>query len=60
MQRSIDPHTSPDGTRAPRPVLWTAGLAIGGLVAGALYLVIVRGDALMLDLSAFSKFMLCF
>ena len=33
---------------------------IGGLVAGALYLGIVRGDALMLDLSAFSKFMICF
>ena len=63
MQRSVkdlDTRADPADTRAPRSVVWTAGLAIGGLVAGALYLMIVRGDALLLDLSAFSKFMLCF
>jgi hypothetical protein len=63
MQRSIDtspPQAGASAPATPRRVVWTAGLAIGGLVAGALYLGIVRGDALMLDLSAFSKFMLCF
>lgn len=49
---------SPASARAPRPVLWGAGLAIGVLVAGAIYLMIVRGEVMMLDLSAFK--MLCF
>ena len=54
--------TSPSGqhARPPRIVLWTAGITVGGLVLGAVYLMIVRGDALLLDLSAFSKYVLCF
>lgn len=34
--------------------------AVGLLLAGALYLVAVRGEALLLDLSAFSQRVFCF
>jgi len=34
--------------------------ALGLLLAGALYLVAVRGEALLLDLSALSQRMFCF
>ena len=44
------------GSRMPRPVLWAVAMAIGGLIAGAMYLMAVRGDALMLDLSVFRFF----
>ena len=46
--------------RTPRAVVWTAGLVIAGLVGGAVYLVVVRGDALLLDLSGLSKYVFCF
>jgi hypothetical protein len=46
--------------RAPRVVTWTAGMAIASLVGGAIYLIAVRGDALLLDLSALSKYVFCF
>ena len=46
--------------RTPRAIVWTAGMAITGIVGGALYLVIVRGDAILLDLSALSKYVFCF
>ena len=49
-----------DLTRTPRAALWSAGLGIAALVAGAVYLIVVRGDALMLDLSALSRFAFCF
>lgn len=53
---------APSGShgRTPRAVVWTAGLAIAGLVGGAVYLVVVRGDALLLDLSGLSKYVFCF
>jgi hypothetical protein len=34
--------------------------AVGLVLAGALYLVAVRGEALLLDLSAFSQRIFCF
>lgn len=46
--------------RTPRAVVWTAGLAIAGLIGGALYLMAVRGDAMLFDLSALSKYVFCF
>ena len=46
--------------RSPRALIWTAGCVIGGLVGGAIYLLAVRGDALLLDLSALSKYVFCF
>ena len=50
------------GLRAvpPRTVRWSAGLAIGVLVVGAVYLMIVRGEALLLDLSALGRYAFCF
>jgi hypothetical protein len=44
----------------PRAARWAAALAIAGLVLGAVYLMAVRGDALLLDLQALSKFAWCF
>jgi hypothetical protein len=37
-----------------------AGLGVGALVLGACYLMLVRGQAIVLDLSAMSKYLLCF
>ena len=49
------------GTAAtPHAVRWGAGMAIGGLVVGAIYLMIVRGDAILLDLSALARYAFCF
>lgn len=58
--RSKAAATPAPGPATPRVVLWGASLAIGGLVLGAVYLAVVRADALMLDLSAFSRFAICF
>lgn len=41
---------------AVRVALWTVLAALGG---GALYLLAVRGEALLLDLAAFGRFVLC-
>jgi hypothetical protein len=39
---------------------WGALAAVSLLVAGAVYLMIVRGPALILDLAAMSKYLICF
>jgi DMSO/TMAO reductase YedYZ molybdopterin-dependent catalytic subunit len=39
---------------------WTLLAAIGLLLAGALYLIAVRGEALIADLSAFGQRIFCF
>ena len=52
--------TAAAGIETPRSVLWGGTLAITLLVAGAVYLMLVRGDALMLDLQALSRFVFCF
>lgn len=54
------------GTREVGRQLMPAGVrrmlfaALGLVLAGALYLVAVRGEALLLDLSAFSQRVFCF
>ena len=50
-----------DATRQSMPaaVRWTVLAAAGLLLAGALYLVSVRGEALLLDLSALGR-IFCF
>ena len=63
--RSMQTDTEIGARNAGRPLLPTgvrrALLAgVGLLLAGALYLVAVRGEALMLDLSAFSQRVFCF
>jgi hypothetical protein len=47
-------------TRMPLSVRRWLFAAVGLLLAGALYLVAVRGEALLLDLSALSQRMFCF
>jgi len=44
----------------PGAVRWAVAAAIGFVLAGALYLVTVRGEALLLDLSALGQRIFCF
>jgi hypothetical protein len=44
----------------PGSVRWTVFAAVGLALAGALYLVSVRGEALLLDLSALGQRIFCF
>lgn len=46
--------------RPPRGARWAGALIVAGLVAGAVYLVAVRGDALLVDLSALAGRVWCF
>jgi len=43
----------------PSAVRWSLAGVLGVLLAGALYLIVVRGDALMLDLSKLGR-VFCF
>jgi hypothetical protein len=52
--------TAADGTRMPRGVRVGLTLGIAALLTGALYLVAVRGEALLVDLSALGSRMWCF
>jgi hypothetical protein len=45
--------------RMPAGVRWALLAAVGALLAGALYLIAVRGEALLLDLSSLSR-IFCF
>jgi hypothetical protein len=44
----------------PTAVRWAVFAAVGLVFAGALYLVSVRGEALLLDLSALGQRIFCF
>ena len=44
----------------PGAVRWAVLAAVGVVFAGALYLVSVRGEALLLDLSALGQRIFCF
>jgi hypothetical protein len=48
--------------RQPMPigVRWAVWLSVAALVVGAVYLLSVRGDALLLDLSALGQRIFCF
>ncbi|MFN3744701.1 MAG: hypothetical protein ACK4TL_08350 [Hyphomicrobiaceae bacterium] len=46
--------------RMPRAVRLGLALTLGGLVLGALYLVAVRGEALLVDLAALGGRLWCF
>ena len=54
------PDGSPDESRdaVPRAVRRTVGLLLAALVAGALYLIALRRDAILIDLANFSAW--CF
>lgn len=54
-----EPHT--DATaRMPRPVRLGLTLTLSGIMIGALYLVAVRGEALLVDLAALGSRIWCF
>jgi len=44
----------------PGPLRWAVLGAVGVLITGALYLIAVRGEALLFDLSALSQRIFCF
>ena len=46
--------------RMPRAVRLGLTVALGGLLAGAVYLVAVRGEALLVDLAALGERLWCF
>jgi len=46
--------------RMPRALLTSLLVALGALLAGAAYLLAVRGEALILDLAAVSQRIFCF
>ena len=50
------------GTSTPMPgaVRWALPLALGALMTGAPYLVVVRGEALLMDLAALGERLWCF
>jgi hypothetical protein len=65
MTSISDPHAAsetPAGApdRMPRAVRLGLTLALGGLMLGALYLVAVRGEALLVDLAALGERLWCF
>ncbi|HZT48445.1 MAG TPA: hypothetical protein VFA64_10765 [Hyphomicrobiaceae bacterium] len=45
---------------APGVVRWSVLGLVGLVFAGALYLIAVRGEALIVDLAAFSRSLFCF
>ena len=60
----MDTHSHPEREAArqamPGAVRWVVLAAVGLVFAGALYLVSVRGEALLLDLSALGQRIFCF
>jgi hypothetical protein len=51
--------TQAAGDRMPAGVRWALLAVVGALLAGALYLIAVRGEALLVDLSTLSR-IFCF
>lgn len=47
-------------TRVPVPVAVALAVVVGLVIAGGIYLIWVRGDALFLDLAGLSGFLFCF
>jgi hypothetical protein len=60
----METHSHPGDEAArqamPAAVRWAVLAALGLLFAGAVYLVSVRGEALLLDLSALGQRIFCF
>ncbi|MCB1505899.1 MAG: hypothetical protein KDJ47_13060 [Hyphomicrobiaceae bacterium] len=50
----------PDVVRAPAGVGTALAVVVGLILAGGLYLIAVRGDALFVDLAALSGLLFCF
>ena len=60
MTSMIDPRTETRDDRMPRGVRIGLSLALAALFTGALYLVVVRGEALLVDLAALGNRLWCF
>lgn len=69
MTTISDPHTAPQtasgepgaaSDRMPRAARWGLGVALTGLMGSALYLAVVRGEALLVDLAALGSRLWCF
>ena len=60
MSSTTDPQTDAAGARMPRPARLALGFGLAGILAGALYLVAVRGEALLVDLAALGSRLWCF
>jgi hypothetical protein len=60
MSSMTDPRTETRDERMPRGVRLALTLALAALFTGALYLVVVRGEALLVDLAAFGSRLWCF
>jgi hypothetical protein len=52
--------TTPGRQRMPAGLRYALAAVVALLLAGALYLIAVRGEALLADLSALSQRILCF
>jgi hypothetical protein len=52
--------TSTADPKMPRTVRWALGVGLAGLMSGALYLIVVRGEALLVDLAALGSRLWCF
>jgi hypothetical protein len=50
----------PDGRDMPRTLRWAGAVAVAMLAAGAVLLLTVRGEAMLIDLYATAQQMLCF
>ena len=60
MSSTTDPQTDVAGARMPRPARLALGFGLAGILVGALYLVAVRGEALLVDLAAVGSRLWCF
>ena len=46
--------------KPPAGMAWALGLAVGALLVGAVYLILVRGEVILQDLSALSGYIFCY
>lgn len=60
MTSMTDPRTETGDDRMPRGVRLGLTLALAAMFMGALYLVAVRGEALLVDLAALGSRLWCF
>jgi hypothetical protein len=60
MTSTTDPRTETTDDRMPRGIRIGLTLALAALFTGSLYLVAVRGEALLVDLAALGSRLWCF
>jgi hypothetical protein len=60
MEAHLEDRSEPTDGSMPLAVRAVVLALVGALLAGALYLISIRGDALLLDLSSLSQRVFCF